>query len=228
MTTSTSGNPFSFKDLQKISQGRKHYEVRYFPGKDMSEDHKIAVKVLSQAEIGEAYDAADRKIISNETERSKFDMLRSSSAYGRELERQILFRCIYTVPYFNEDTQREHMEPFFPSSDVIGKVLTLDETSVLMEYYNEIQERFSPTYSIKTEEDFTVIVEEIKKKSVRGMSLNMYELTGLVDYLVKNPEILLKDSGSTSSPSNKQEEKSKQEQQQPKHQKATLSVKKNQ
>ena len=196
----------TFADLEKVLRGRKHYEIIDFPGKDV--DMKVAVKVLSQKEIEDCYLFADityRKKLPDDQE------FRGTPSYSRELERQILFRAIIQVPYINEETQESVMKSFFPNSDIIGNLLSIDDIVTLMSYYNDTQEKFSPASSIKSEDDFNTIIDECKKKSIRGLSLSTYELEMLVDYLIANPEKLLKDNGSTSTLSKTSNENMNQE-----------------
>lgn len=195
----------SFGDLEAILRGRKHYEIIDFPfaRSDTENTLKVAVKVLSQKEIEDSYLYADIKYRNRFPDEKDF---RSMPGHMRELERQILYRAIVQIPAIDEETQKITFEKFFPNPEAIGDLLSIDQTTILMSYYNETQEKFSPAAAIKSEEDFLEVIEHCKKKSIRGLSLSMLELEMLVDFLVKNPSILLKDSGTSSSPSKNSEE----------------------
>jgi CO dehydrogenase/acetyl-CoA synthase alpha subunit len=80
---------------------------------------------------------------------------------------------------------------------------------MLIEQYNEVQEKYAPALKIKTSEDFDNLIEEIKKKSLLGMSLNSYTLRELVVYMTQRITKLQKDNGTTSSQSKPEKETSK-------------------
>lgn len=200
MTTST------FEDLRKILRGRKHYEIYDFPGTKDSDALKIGIRVLSQNDVDTAYQIAEQKILFKNKDK-KVDL--ADASLNRELERQILYRSIISIPSEEEIESGEYTK-FFPSSETIGELLSIDEVSHLMQLYNSVQEKYSPVYSLKDEKDFENLVETLKKKSVRGLCLNTYELEGLVDFLIANFVTLPKDNGISSSPlnqSNKNESK---------------------
>lgn len=185
----------SYSDLKKMMRGRKHFEIIDFPG---FPEVKIAVKILGQKELEDCARACD--LVINKLKQDHGDVS-SNSVYVREMERQVLFRSIMQVPELDTRTDEYNFIRFFPDADCIGEICTLDTVEMLMQAYNANQEKYSPAQTIKTAEDFENIIEEVKKNSIRGLSLSTHDLMTLVDILVKTPEILQKDSGSLSLPS---------------------------
>lgn len=184
---------YSFEDLKNIMRGRKHFEEFKFPGED---EIRIAVRVLTSQEIEDTQYKAE-VIVKRKYPEIKPDEIKSSVPFIKELERQILFNAIVKVPLQDSVSGEFVFDKFFGSVDDIGLV---EQSSIesLFEYYHLVQEKYSPHMTIKSEEDFENLLEEIKKNSIVGLSLSIPVLQMLLDFLVKNPEILLKDNGSSS------------------------------
>lgn len=187
---------FTFDDLQAIMRGRKHFEEFDFPG---FPEIRIAIRVLSQRDIQDIARTTD--VIVGRVKKENDEDLRNSVLYSKEIERQILSKAVVQIPMQDPETGDYVFSKFFNSADEVGK---LDQSIIndLFEKYNIVQEKYSPQTRIQTEEDFEKLIEQIKKKSAIGLSLSTYALQMLVDFLVKNPEILLKDNGSSLQQSN--------------------------
>lgn len=180
---------FTFDDLQAIMRGRKHFEEFDFPG---FPEIRIAIRVLSQRDIQDIARTTD--VIVGRVKKENDEDLRNSVLYSKEIERQILSKAVVQIPMQDPETGDYVFSKFFNSADEVGK---LDQSIIndLFEKYNIVQEKYSPQTRIQTEEDFEKLIEQIKKKSAIGLSLSTYALQMLVDFLVNNPEILLKDNG---------------------------------
>lgn len=197
---------FTFDDLQAIMRGRKHFEEFEFPG---FSEIRIAIRVLSQRDIQDIARTTD--VIVGRIKKENDEDLRNSVVYSKEIERQILSKAVVQLPMQDPETGEYVFRRFFNSADEVGQ---LDQSIIndLFEKYNVVQEKYSPQTRIQTEEDFENLIEQIKKKSVIGLSLSTYALQMLVDFLVKNPEILLKDNGSSSQQLNSESQSSKKKQ----------------
>ena len=55
----------------------------------------------------------------------------------------------------------EKKEPFFDSPEDVGE-LTRDETQLLLEYYNEVQEKYAPLQELQSPADFEKLIEAVK------------------------------------------------------------------
>lgn len=197
---------FTFDDLQAIMRGRKHFEEFEFPG---FSEIRIAIRVLSQRDIQDIARTTD--VIVGRIKKENDEDLRNSVVYSKEIERQILSKAVVQLPMQDPETGEYVFRRFFNSADEVGQ---LDQSIIndLFEKYNVVQEKYSPQTRIQTEEDFEKLIEQIKKKSVIGLSLSTYALQMLVDFLVKNPEILLKDNGSSSQQLNSESQSLKKKQ----------------
>lgn len=182
---------FTFDDLQAIMRGRKHFEEFEFPG---FSEIRIAIRVLSQKDIQDIARTTD--VIVGRIKKENDEDLRNSVVYSKEIERQILSKAVVQLPMQDPETGEYVFRKFFNSADEVGQ-LNQSIINDLFEKYNVVQEKYSPQTRIQTEEDFEKLIEQIKKKSAIGLSLSTYALQMLVDFLVKNPEILLKDNGSS-------------------------------
>lgn len=187
---------YSFEDLKNIMRGRKHFEEFKFPGED---EIRIAVRVLTSQEIEDTQYKAEI-IVKRKYPEIKTEDLKSSIPFIKELERQILFNAIVKVPLQDSVSGEFVFDKFFNSVDEIG-LIEQSRIESLFEYYHLVQEKYSPHMTIKNEGDFENLIEEIKKNSIVGLSLSTPVLQMLLDFLVKNPTILLKDSGLLSQPS---------------------------
>lgn len=179
----TEKTEMSYSELKKIRRWVNTIEVYNFPFLDTL---RIWIRVLTQDEIFKS-----TLFWKSEAERVGFkdDINIVLNFTTRELLRKACF-------VWETDTK------FFRSIDEVGE-LSVDETDALFDLYNRTQERYAPSQSLKTEKDFTELISEIKKKSVRGMSLSSYTLEKLVHFMAVEWLKLPNDSGIGSGQLNK-------------------------
>lgn len=181
----------TFEQVMKMRRGTNAYELFKFPY--TNDEIAIAIRVLTQTEIKMATNDGRRKADTDLYQPTQLDY----NDYGA---RELLLKAVYTV---QENGESDLTEPFFKSSVQVGE-LTMDEVSILLQHYNEVQEKYSPLDKVETEDEIWELIEDVKKKSLRGTSLSTYTLRVLVEFLVKNSTTLQKDSDSISSHSRKQ------------------------
>lgn len=106
----------------------------------------------------------------------------------------LLTKSVYKVPEGNDAIS----DPFFASVEDVLE-LSREEVERLQEFYDSVQEKYSPTNKLETPEEFDKLVEEVKKNKTFGNSLSSQTLKRLVSYLIENSETSQKDNGSGSS-----------------------------
>lgn len=174
---------YSYEDVRKMKGGTKTYDVFEFP---FIPEIKIAVRVLTQVEILECLDAGRNDAVVNLSRPREID------AYQYGLIR-LLLKSVHKVP---EDGNKLS-EPFFAKYEDITE-LSKDEVEKLVEFYESVQEKYSPVQKVETPEDFQKLVEEVKKNKTFGNSLSSQMLRKLVSYLIESSEISPTDNGSGS------------------------------
>lgn len=179
----------TFSDIRKLRtwiEWDRKFEFPWLTGVNLK------VKVLSQNQIVMATSVGREKAheeIKNPT----------TDEISKYVQREIIFRCCY-----NESGK----VPFFNSPEEAWE-LTLDEITLLFEYYNSVQEEFWPNKEIDSEETFNKYIEEVKKKSPIGMSLSTHTLRKLLLFLVADSTTSQNDNGFDSIPLTQENEKSK-------------------
>lgn len=153
----------SFEELRKIRRWTNTVEIYDFPFLTWV---RIWVRVLTQDEIF-------KSTIFWKKQAEELDMKDDTWVIINFTTREILRKACFV---WESDVK------FFKSVDELWE-LSVDETDALFDLYNRTQERYAPTQSLETEKDFKDLISEIKKKSVRGMSLSSYTLEKLVFFL---------------------------------------------
>ena len=192
----------SYADLMKMREGDQAIDTYFFPGTDI----KILVRVLNQGTIIRAESrgtAQAREILSDINDKTGDD---KESPNHMLLTQCIASEYLYEAIYIYNDDEKLN-EKFFDSPSDIEN-LTVDERNLLLDFYTETQENYSPVHKIKTDEDFEVLIEEVKKKSVAGMSLSSYILRKLLLYLIKNSQKSQKGNGTGTMQSKNEKTKS--------------------
>jgi len=179
----------SFADVRKMRRGTNAFEKYNFPFTDIP----MAIRVLTQDDILRAAnkwrEIAEKELTNaNENEVIELSM------------RELLYKAVLKVPEDWEDVNS--VDYFFASPSEVWE-LTVDEKDLLIEHYNEVQEKYAPQQTLNTPEDFDNLISELKKKSQIGMSLSTSTLRKLLEYMVKDMRTLLNDNGTTSMPVNK-------------------------
>lgn len=182
----------SFEQVRKMRRGVNAFDVYLFP---YMTDVEVAIRVLSQEEIFESINVWQQKL------RDKYPNAWQDQEihYGT---RELLHKAILKKPVADE------RDKFFASPEELGE-LSIEEFNLLLEHYNEVQEKYAPDKTLESEEDVMELIEEIKKNSLVGMSLSTHTLRRLVVTLAKPSETLQNDNGSTSLPSKKSKAKTK-------------------
>lgn len=182
----------SYEDIRKMRRWVNSYEIYNFP---FMTDVQIAVRVVTQDEL--------LKAINKGREKAEVMFKKPS---GEDIEkmamRELLYNAILVVPNGEERIK------FFDSPEMLWD-LSLDEVNLLTEHYEAVQEKYAPWILIKTEEDFELMISELKKKSLIGMSLSTYTLQQLLWYLIETMKILPSDNDTISTPVSKSKENEK-------------------
>ena len=183
----------SFSQIKEMRRWTETYMEFLFP---YSKDIGIRIRVLTQDEILMAHIYAKKKAKS---------LLPEWEVASPDILVDLATRYLLQKAVIVSD---EEKTSFFSNIEEVWE-LSKDEALMLVEQYNEVQEKYAPATEIKTSEDFDNLIEEIKKKSLLGMSLNSYTLRELVAYMTVRITKLQKDNGTISSPSKPKKEKSK-------------------
>ena len=184
----------SFEDIRKIRRWTTNRTVYDFP---FMNNTPIGIRLLTQDELLRASIFWQKEAQSLEL-KDQDSYLAASYAFNTM---ELLRKACYVW-----ETDRQ----FFKSIDEVWE-LSRDETTVLFDYYNRVQERYAPAEKLKTEEDFQELIEDIKKKWVGGISLSSYTIERLLHTLIANPKILQSLNGSSSMQWSKLKEKMKKE-----------------
>lgn len=179
----------SFEEVLQMRRGTNAYDIFLFPF--TKDDIPVAIRLLSQQEVK----------ISNSDARRKADnelYKPGPNEYSDYLVREMLYKACYVVNDSGKDSDLS--QKFFTSPEQVGE-LTMDEVNILLQHYNEVQEKFSPMVEVKDENDLLELIEEVKKKSHRGMSLSTHTLKLVLHYLISHSTKLPTTNESTSSPS---------------------------
>lgn len=163
----------SFEQVRKMRRGVNAFEYFSFPFID---DIKVGFRVLTQAEVIEAESEAKKYC------REKYGDDKNSSAV-QVIGWHLLQKSCYIMPESGNPT-----EPFFMIPEDVGE-MTIDELNMMLENYNEVQEKYAPLQALNSKEDFDKLIDDIKKKPQTGMSLSSHSLRKLMLYLV-SPETL--------------------------------------
>jgi len=182
----------SYAELRKIRRGVNTIEVYDFPFLDSL---RIGIRVLTQDEIF-------KSTLFWKTEAEKAGFKEDVNIVLTFTTRELLRKACFVG---------ETDKKFFTSIDEVGE-LSVDETDALFDLYNRTQERYAPAQSLESEKDFLELISEIKKKSVRGMSLSSFTLEKLVHFLAVEWLKLPKDNGTGSTLPKKNKESSKKKQ----------------
>lgn len=177
----------SFVDIKKLRKWIAWHELRIFP---FMPDVKIGIRVLTISELVSCKDIWRDKAKEALINPSQDDI--NDYIYA-----EVLYRAVLSYPV--------DWTTFFSSSEE-ALDLSIDESVLLKEYYEEVQEMYSPLEKVETEEQFNELISEIRKKSHLGMSLSSYTLRKLLLFMIENGKTLPSDNDSISSPSNKKEE----------------------
>ena len=153
----------SFADLRAMKRWTNTTDIYDFP---FLENARIWIRVLTQDEIFQS-------TIFWKQEADKVGMKEDVSVVIKFTTAELLRKACFV---WETDAR------FFRSTAEVGE-LSVDETDWLFDLYNRTQEKYAPSQSLETEEDFLALIEWIKKKSVRGMSLSSYTLERLVHFL---------------------------------------------
>ena len=169
--------------IDRLKAGRNNIKAIPFPGIPGT---KVGLRILSDQETKDAYAAAE-----NYFTRIKLDIKDSTlDMYIDERANQILFRVLCDP----EDSS----VPAAPSADALRRLLTKAEKDALAREYAEFEEECSPNYAEKTEEELSILWEDVKKNPITLLSdLSTGTLRRLLRYLVFLPAISRTDSGST-------------------------------
>ena len=159
----------SFDEVRKMRRGTNSYEVFPFPFMD---DVYVGMRVLTQDETVKAVNVGRAKAKTELENPTEDEELKYSS-------RELLFTSVVKA---TNDTSCSS-EPFFSSAEQVGE-LTLDELNLLLEHYNEVQQKYVPQQDLKTPEEFDALIADLKKKPQTGMSLSTYTLRMLSLYMV--------------------------------------------
>lgn len=187
--------PKTFKDVADMKRGRRAYLTFNFP---FQKDVQLAIRLLT-----------DTEVMKCETKGANLarEMLKTPTPQHVENAATycLLYEACYAVPELGEDILS--CSKFFESVEQIGD-LTLDEKNMLLEHYNLVQERFAKFDDFTSPEQFSELLEEVKKNSPRGMSFSSFTLRKLLLFSV-NPDLATSqmDSGLPTSPSNSSEPK---------------------
>lgn len=156
---------------------------------------RIAIRVLTGEELVESLNIGRQKVL------DRFGDNVAAGSIDDYVGRELMFKAILT-----EDGERN----FFQDPEQIGE-LSVDEFTHLLNQYNAVQEKYAPLETIKTEEDFNAMIEEIKKESPLGMSLSTHTLRLLVRYLAQYLPVSPRDNDTTFSDLSNSEENTKTE-----------------
>lgn len=156
-------NALTFAQLRDMRRGTNTVELYDFPFLDSA---RIGIRVLTQDEIF-------KSTVFWKKEADNLGMKEDVNCVVTFTTRELLRKACFV---WESDTR------FFKSVEEVWE-LSVDETNALFDLYNRTQERYAPSQSLETEEDFRNLIWEIKKKSVRGMSLSSYTLEKLVHFL---------------------------------------------
>jgi len=184
----------SYEDIRNLRIGKKGYDTFNFP---FMPDVPISIRVLSQDDIIKAsanwrYQA--KQELKDPTNQDSMD-------FGA---RELLFQAVMK----HNGEGEEPTERFFGSSKEVWE-LSMDEIVMLLQYYNEVQEKYTPLNEATTSEEMEELIEEVKKKSPRGMSLSTPTLRKLVFFMGETLGNWQKVSESTYSQLSKSEENTK-------------------
>lgn len=147
--------------LSKIKQGKNISKVIDFPGTD----EKVAIAILSSAEIAEAQTKAEQLI---EKHNIKDDTMQD--IYH---QKQILYKALR-----DKDDSKKQLADTFDEIDT----LDIQEIQFLMVQYNLLSQESSPFLNSVTEEQF----EELKKtlEKITWKDLNGPSLVALRNFLL--------------------------------------------
>jgi hypothetical protein len=191
---------FSADTLKKMLRGTRNFKIYPFPG---YREHKIAIKMLTQKETDDVEFSTvaklDRKLLVKSDSEKKDNMYprqlpKSQLIELNEKNRQLIYRFLIRVPT-EEEQETGNFKKFFNSPEQVGEILNVDQVNILIDYYFQFQEEFSPVKTLKDYDDFENLIKNIKKNSTASLYLSTFELNGLVDFMVANPLILLKVNG---------------------------------
>lgn len=178
-----------FTDVREMARWVNTKRKFKFPFQD---DVEISIRVVTQEEIMISQEYG-RKVWEEELWRKTANWIVMEEYASWKL----LELAVYTWDW---------EENFFTSPKEVGQ-LTVDEKGILLDYYNEVQAEFSKMNYLETPEDFTELVEDIKKKWIYGMSLNSHILRKLVGILIsRTTESWQNDNGFTSSQQSNEDE----------------------
>lgn len=167
-----------------MRRGTNTYEIYPFP---YMEDVFVGIRVLTHDEIMRASNIGREKANKSLTNANEDEQIKFAS-------REILFNAVVKA---TNDTECSS-EAFFSNAEEVGE-LTLDEINLLLEHYNEVQQKFIPQQDLNSPEEFDALIEDLKKKPQIGMSLSTYTLRMVLLYSVARLQNLQKDSDSISS-----------------------------
>lgn len=176
----------SYEDIRKMRKGTNAFDVFPFP---FLTDVKIAIRVLTQNEILECLDDGRQDAKAKLADPRDIDIYQIGMA-------RLIQKAIYCVP---EDAGETPTIPFFYSVEEVLE-LSVEETRLLEEYYNSVQEKYSPMETLKEAKDFINLIEAIKKNKIDGNYLSSLTLRKLVSYLIESSETSQNDNGAGSIP----------------------------
>ena len=176
----------SYEDVKKMRRGTNAFEIYDFP---FIKDAQIAIRVLTNNEILLCLD------LGRDDAHKKLKMPREIDTYQYGMAR-LLQKAIYVVP---EDPAEKPSQLFFKDAEEVLE-LSVEETKLIEEYYNTVQEKYSPVQKLETPDDFIGLIDDIKKKRINGGYLSSYTLRKLASYLIETLTESPNDSGTGSTP----------------------------
>ena len=175
---------YSYEDIRKMRRGVNAFDIFSFPYLD---EVKIAIRVLTQGEILRCMDLGREDAMANLKRPREID----SFQYGMI---RLLAESVHKIP----EEGWVPTDKFFESAEDVLE-LSREEVDMLQEYYEAVQDKYSPIRKVSTEKEFEALVEEIKKNKTLGNSLSSFTLRKLVEYLIQVLSSSQNDNGSGSS-----------------------------
>lgn len=185
----------SYEDIRKMRKGTNAFDQYPFP---FLKDVSISIRVLTQNEILECLDEGRTLAKEHLKDPRDIDIYQIGMA-------RLIQQAVYVTPEDKKETPKTH---FFGSVEEVLE-LSVEETRMLEEYYNAVQEKYSPMETLKEPKDFLNLIEAIKKNKIDGNYLSSLTLRRLVSYLIENSETSQNDNGTGSTPWTYSNEKKK-------------------
>lgn len=172
--------------LARLAGGLDNYDERVWPGTDQ----KFRVRLLSEFEEQQAEFDAQRFF---ENEKIAIGVHNINEFESEKTIRKLYLACVSATGDKLTDT-----------IDDFKKFLSRLHRDILVDYYTELCARCNPSIDDITEDDFTAIKEEIKKKPVAAGSIaSLSMLRRLIITLAEELQSSPTDNGRSSSPSSK-------------------------